>query len=118
MDPQHIPGGTARDILFNRLPNNPGELLREALYPEDSYSGETYWADLPKAERTKWIFKQQNKENARELRTIWEIFKKDPLAPLWLYFKKCVHHYFVGLDEIMIHDCYRTLRSHEYPATP
>lgn len=91
INPRHIPGGTARDILFNRLPENKDELLHESLYPDDAYVGETYWADLPTGQRTKWINKQMSQETAREFGVVWEIFKKDPLKPWGLYF----HNYVV-----------------------
>lgn len=66
------------------------DLLKEALYPEDSYVGDVYWADLPRAERIKWVNAQSNAEAKREAKVVWEMFKKDPLEPLRQYFRKYV----------------------------
>ncbi|GAA5921231.1 hypothetical protein JCM1841_001645 [Sporobolomyces salmonicolor] len=66
------------------------DLLREALYPEDSYEGEVYWADLPSKERRRWVNAQSNAEARRELKLIWEMFKRDPAEPFRQYFKKYV----------------------------
>jgi DNA modification methylase len=90
VDPRHIPGGTQRDIVFNRLPANPEELLHETLYPDDAYVDRVYWADLPTKEKSRWVNKQQNEEIAREFRLVWDIFKKDPLKPWFLYFRNYV----------------------------
>ena len=90
VDARRIPGGTERDVFFSRLPQNPGDLLKEFLFPEDAYLGETYWADLPAGQRTKWINQQQNEEIAREIDVIWTMFKKDPLSPIGAYFRNYV----------------------------
>lgn len=90
INPRHVPGGTARDILFNRLPENPEDLLYETLYPDDAYSGKTYWADLPAGQRTKWINQQQTEEMVREFGVVWRMFKSDPLKPFSTYFRNYV----------------------------
>ncbi|GAA6017770.1 hypothetical protein JCM11491_004611 [Sporobolomyces phaffii] len=66
------------------------DLIKEALYPEDSFVGDVYWADLPRAERIKWVNAQSNAEAKRELKVVWEMFKKDPVDPLRQYFRKYV----------------------------
>lgn len=66
------------------------DLIKEALYPEDSFVGDVYWADLPRAERIKWVNAQSNAEAKRELKVVWEMFKKDPMDPLRQYFHKYV----------------------------
>jgi hypothetical protein len=70
---RQVPGATARDIAFHRLPENPDKLLHESLFPEDAYEGETYWADLPSGTRTKWINKQQGDEIKREFLIVWRV---------------------------------------------
>ncbi|GAA5921234.1 hypothetical protein JCM1841_001646 [Sporobolomyces salmonicolor] len=65
-------------------------LIREALYPEDSYAGEVYWADLPRSERVRWVNQQSNSETLREIKYLWEMFKRDPVEPFRQYFKKYV----------------------------
>jgi len=66
------------------------DLIKEALYPEDSYVGDVYWADLPRSERITWVNAQSNAETKREAKVVWEMFKKDPLEPLRQYFRKYV----------------------------
>jgi MFS family permease len=84
------PGATQRDIAFNRLPDNPESLLHETLYPDDAYSGTTYWADLPLRQRTKFVNHQSNKEAGREFGIVLDMAKKDPLAPIGAYMSNFV----------------------------
>jgi len=81
-----IPGATSRDVAFRGLPQNPDDLLNDTIYPDDAYKGNTYWADLPTGERTKWVNNQHNEEARRELTAIWQSFKVDPLRPFSQYF--------------------------------
>jgi len=60
------------------------------LFPEDSYIGETYWADLPFAERSRWMLTQQMQEDAREWSNIWREFVKDPAWPLLEYGRRYI----------------------------
>ena len=78
-------GSTARDIAFQGLPSDPHGHLQKTLFPEDAYEGQTYWADLPPAQRTKWIIQQQSSEMQRELKAIWRMFVEDPLLPAGKY---------------------------------
>jgi MFS family permease len=66
------------------------ELLKDDLFPEDSYSGTTYWADLPFGERIKWVNAQSDAEASRELKALGASFRKDPLQPVRDYFSKYV----------------------------
>lgn len=45
--PRRMPAATERDIASRGLPNDKESLLFEAIYPDDAYKGQTYWADLP-----------------------------------------------------------------------
>jgi len=47
-------------------------------------------ADLPWKERQIWVNKQSNEETKREIKVIWEMFKKDPLSPLSAYCSRYV----------------------------
>ena len=65
--------------------------LNATLYPDDSYTPDgTYWADLPRAERSRFVNKQFTTEWGRELRETWVLFKQDPGAPLKAYWNKYV----------------------------
>lgn len=66
------------------------ELLREDLFPPDSYSGKVYWADLPFGERITWVNTQSNAEARRELALLGAAFKRDPLQPIRDYFGRYV----------------------------
>jgi hypothetical protein len=67
------------------------EKLDALLFPPDSYTdNKSYWADLPRGQRTRWINRQNNAEAKRELSEIWTIFKRDPLEPLALYWRNYV----------------------------
>jgi hypothetical protein len=73
IDPRRVPGATQRDVLFNHLPEDKGELLRESLFPDDAYEGETYWADLPAGSKSKWVNKQMGSEMKREFLIVWRV---------------------------------------------
>jgi MFS family permease len=68
----------------------PHELLQDDLFPPDSYSGTTYWADLPFRERLKWVNEMSNDEARRGLKSLGASFKADPLQPIRDYFSKYV----------------------------
>ena len=78
---------TERDVAFQGLPAEHESLLKETLFPDDAYSGQTYWADLPAGQRTKWINKQHSAEASRERKEIREMFKADPLDPIYKYIR-------------------------------
>ena len=86
--PRALAGATDRDIAFQSLPENPEDLLYDTLYPDDAFSGTTYWADLPHGERSKWIKKHHSEEAKREWGIVWRMFKDDPLRPFSAYFRK------------------------------
>lgn len=67
------------------------ELLREALYPSDSYAADgTYWADLPRGERMSFATTQFNTEARRDMSYVWNMFKNDPAEPFRAYWRKYV----------------------------
>ncbi|KAI9934689.1 hypothetical protein ASPWEDRAFT_53814 [Aspergillus wentii DTO 134E9] len=59
--------------------------------PEDSYTTDgTYWADLPLFKRVKFVSSYDATEAKRELGSIWDMFKADPLSPISYYFRNMV----------------------------
>ena len=66
------------------------DLLQDDLFPQDSFSGTVYWADLPLRERITWVNNQSNNEALRELRLLAAEFKRDPLQPIRDYFSRYV----------------------------
>ena len=73
-----------------RFDTAPDELLRDDLFPPDSYAGTVYWADLPLNQRIKWVNQKSNVETRRELTLLRAKFKRDPLQPICEHFSKYV----------------------------
>lgn len=76
--------------LHEKHPDLDVRELDHVIFPQDSYSDGTYWADLPLLRRWKWINNQQNAEASRELKLLWTSFKNDPLQPVRSYFSEYV----------------------------
>lgn len=75
----------------NRDPENERQIFSYLLKPDDSYTPEgVYWADLPLAQRARFTVGTDNKEAAKELKTIGQMVKKDPLSPVGWYFRNAV----------------------------
>ncbi|KAF2452468.1 major facilitator superfamily domain-containing protein [Lineolata rhizophorae] len=61
------------------------------LRPDDSYDGAgEYWADMSVAQRVRFVSRVDRKEARRELGTIWDMIKNDPLSPIHYYFHNFV----------------------------
>ena len=90
--PRRMPTFEQGDILEGASgpPQQRSDLLRDELFPQDSYAGTVYWADLPLGERVSWVNKQSNNEARRELSALVAKFKQDPLQPLHDYFSRYV----------------------------
>lgn len=59
--------------------------------PDDSYTTDgTYWADLPWHRKIGFVTSYDSKEAKRELGSVWQMFKKDPLSPVSYYFRNMV----------------------------
>lgn len=73
--------------------------------PDDSYTPEgIYWADLPLHKKAKFVLSYDGKEAARELGSVWNMFKADPLSPVSYYFKNMVlPGAGLGLEGYVIH---------------
>ncbi|KAI6824698.1 putative MFS phosphate transporter [Hortaea werneckii] len=66
-------------------------VFRSLLLPDDSYDENgTYWADMPIGKRAKFISKVDNAEAKRELKSIGQMMKADPLSPISFYFRNMV----------------------------
>lgn len=83
--PAHMPTFEQSDLIPSQE-----DLLNDDLFPQDSYSGNVYWADLPLRERITWVNHQSNTEALRELRVLGAEFKRDPLQPIRDYFSRYV----------------------------
>ncbi|KAF4340042.1 inorganic phosphate permease [Fusarium beomiforme] len=59
--------------------------------PDDSYTEDgVYWADLPLAQRYRFVSKVDNNAAREEAKTAWSMFKEDPLSPFSWYFRHAV----------------------------
>jgi len=64
------------------------EIFNYLLLPDDLYTAEgVYWADLKPMERLRFVNKVNNEEAKKEVSSIWQMTKKDPLSPVGWYFK-------------------------------
>ena len=70
---------------------NESSVFHALLHPDDMYSANgTYWADMPLAQRFKFVREVDAKEAKEEATFFWNMFKNDPLAPISHYFRTCV----------------------------
>lgn len=59
--------------------------------PDDCYTaGGVYWADLPLLQKIRFVSSYDKAEAKRELRSVWNMVKKDPLSPVSYYFRNMV----------------------------
>jgi hypothetical protein len=59
--------------------------------PDDSYNADgTYWADLPLVKRLRFVSKIDAEEAKKELKTIGQMAKRDPLSPLAWYTRNAI----------------------------
>jgi MFS family permease len=70
---------------------NEKQIFDYLLKPDDSYDANgVYWADLGIAQRIKFVTSYDGQESRRELRSIGQMMKKDPLSPVGWYFRNAV----------------------------
>ena len=70
---------------------NERQIFDYLIKPDDIYdSNGVYWADLPFAQRVKFILGVDGRETKRESSNVWAMFKADPLSPVSYYFKNMV----------------------------
>lgn len=70
---------------------NESGVFQSLLKPDDSYDENgVYWADMGIAQRMKFVSKVDNQEAKKELTTIGQMIKRDPLSPVSYYFRNMV----------------------------
>ena len=84
-------GGHVATADIGNMSDNEATIFRKILLPDDSYDENgTYWADMPIGQRISFINKVNNDESKKELQTIGQMIKKDPLSPVSYYFRNMV----------------------------
>ena len=77
--------------LHHAMSTNEASVFYDLLHPDDLYDENgTYWADLPIAQRIKFVTKVDSQEAKEEVSTIMAMFKQDPLSPVSYYLKNNV----------------------------
>lgn len=90
----HAPHGP--DMSGNQGPLEDMDIHEKGAFdalirPDDCYTPEgVYWADLPLFKKIRFVSSYDSKEAKRELASIWEMTKKDPLSPISYYFRNMV----------------------------
>ena len=80
----HMPRFEQGDLVTSEHP------LHDDVFPEDTYIGDVFWADLPFRERIRWANRQSNDQTRQELRILGAELRKDPLQPVRDYFNRYV----------------------------
>lgn len=76
---------------FEEMTTEEVGAFNQLILPDDIYTPEgVYWADLPFGQRVKFVTNVDGQEARKELRSIWEMTKRDPLSPVSYYFKNMV----------------------------
>lgn len=87
----HGPDGTAAHDPNQQMTENEKQIFDYLIKPDDSYDTHgVYWADMPLMKRIKFVTTYDAGEAARELRSIWQMTKRDPLEPVMYYFRNMV----------------------------
>jgi hypothetical protein len=70
---------------------NERQIFQYLLKPGDSYTSEgVYWADLPIGKRAAFVGATDAAEARKELGTIGDMIRNDPLSPVTWYFRNAV----------------------------
>jgi hypothetical protein len=86
---EHV--ATQEPAFTSAMDGNEAGVFQTILKPDDIYTEDgTYWADLPLAQRVKFIQKSEAQESKRELKQIGHMIKKDPLSPIGAYMRNMV----------------------------
>lgn len=84
----HHPSMINPHFLMNE---DEARTFNRILKPDDSYDENgVYWADLSWFKRAAFVMRNDRKEAASELASIWEMLKEDPLSPVSFYFRNMV----------------------------
>lgn len=80
----------ATQDITEMSPNEAG-VFQSLLRPDDSYDENgTYWGDMTVFQRAKFVSKVDAAETKKELNSIWQMTKNDPLSPVAFYFRNMV----------------------------
>ena len=73
------------------MDQNEQQIFKDLIRPDDSYDENgVYWADMPLAQRIKFVGNYDAKEAGRELASVGRMFRANPLSPLSYYFRNTV----------------------------
>ena len=87
----HGPDMTGTHNPIHELTSNERQIFDYLLKPDDGYNKEgVYWADMPIAQRIKFVASGDAKESKKELSSTWRMFKADPLSPVAYYLRNMV----------------------------
>lgn len=91
----HGPNRTGEHVAtydaLNNMSGNEDAVFRSLLLPDDSYDENgTYWADMPLAQKFKFVNKVDSAEAKKELSSIGRMMKADPLSPIGYYFRNMI----------------------------
>ncbi|MCJ1279171.1 hypothetical protein MMC21_006995 [Puttea exsequens] len=76
---------------IHTMNENERQIFDYLIKPDDSYNEEgVYWADLSIPKRIAFVTHSDGKEARRELGSIWQMFKRDPLEPFRYYVRNMV----------------------------
>lgn len=82
--------GTTNELIHDINPNEKA-IFDYLIKPDDMYTENgTYWADLPIMQQLKFSAASDAKEAKKELSSIGQMVKKDPLSPVGWYFRNAV----------------------------
>ncbi|KAF5019884.1 hypothetical protein F66182_8088 [Fusarium sp. NRRL 66182] len=88
-DSDSEPNNTHEPIAY--ATSDERRIFSHVTRPDDSYTEDgVYWADLPFAQRCRFVSKVDNDAAKEEAKTAWSMFKDDPLSPLSWYFRHAV----------------------------
>jgi hypothetical protein len=77
--------------MAHPITENERQIFDYLLRPDDSYDENgVYWADMPLTQRVKFVSSYDAAEVKRELTSIGQMVKKDPLSPIGYYFRNMV----------------------------
>ena len=87
----HGPDMTGTHNPIHTMTLNERQIFDYLIKPDDIYdSNGVYWADLPLAQRIRFVLDVDSRETKRESSNVWAMFKADPLSPVAYYFKNMV----------------------------
>lgn len=87
----HGPDMTGTHDPIHSMTDKEKMVFDQIIHPDDIYTPEgVYWADLPAMARLRFVLGVDSKEYGEEIRWVWAMFKKDPLAPVGYYFRNMV----------------------------